>query len=103
MVEIDARSAHRLVGEGALTYETDTNQTSRDGKPCPLPSPSDPITHPILVIGTDQARVLNTAHTLESLGLPAWRVVPNADMRTTTRSRSKTNTVNGTPAAPVAR
>lgn len=74
MVIVDDASARKLLAEGAICYDLDGGQVTRDGSEVLLPAPGDVIDRPILVCGSCVKLVRSTAEALERQGLPAWQV-----------------------------
>ena len=74
MVIVDGASARMLLAEGAICYDLDDGQVTRDGSAVLLPAPGGVIDRPILVCGSCPDRVRSTAEALERRGLPAWQV-----------------------------
>lgn len=79
-VIIDAASAARLLGEGAICFDTDTSDATCDGLSVRLPSGLDEVDRPILVCGTSEATNAAVVTHLQDLGLPAWQVIAAGDV-----------------------
>jgi nucleotide-binding universal stress UspA family protein len=80
VVTIDFHSALRLAAEGAVWFDIDYWQATREGHPVALPGPDD-TGRPILVAGDCQATVRAAAQELQDRGLPAWQVLPHPEAR----------------------
>lgn len=75
MVTIDERSAARLVAEGAVWLDTDTNEATREGHTMDLDHADHPGRHLVLVTGTSERAVTATIARLEQAGIAGWRVL----------------------------
>lgn len=74
MVIVDDCTARILLAEGALCYDLDTGQVTREGSVVVMPTPGGIPDRPILVCGSSPEDVRTTAEALENQGLPAWQV-----------------------------
>lgn len=89
MVIVDDVSARMLLAEGAICYDLDGGQVTRDGSAVLLPDPGGVIDRPILVCGSCGDRVRSTADALERQGLPAWQVRAATSPKTTTDEKDE--------------
>lgn len=78
-VILDCRSAARLLGEGALCLDTDTDEVHCQSKLAQLPTRSGDVSRPILICGTSAVANASVAERLQQRGLPAWLVVESDD------------------------
>ena len=75
MITVDARSASRLVDEGALCLDAGSLElTECGGRVVDMPDEANRLDRPILVCGADDDRVVAVVEELSRQGLPAWRV-----------------------------
>lgn len=73
-VTVDCHSAARLVAEGAVCFDTDTQTATCDGLTVNLSSAVSERTRPVLVCGASAAQTAAMVGRLERLGVAAWRV-----------------------------